>query len=201
MNTTVAFFIFNRPGPTREVFEKIRRAQPARLFIIADGPRTEQECILCEETRKIANAIDWPCEVKRNFSETNMGCGKRLSSGISWVFKQVEEAIILEDDCLPDNSFFQFCAEMLEQYRDDTRIMHIAGTSAQVGNKRFNPHESYYFSIIANIWGWATWRRAWNLYDYDMKQWPTLKEADKLVTWMQHPAAYERFRCVWDQYY
>jgi hypothetical protein len=198
---TVAFFIFNRPEETVRVFTEIRRAQPSQLYVVADGPRTEDERPLCEAARAVATAIDWPCVLHTNFSEKNLGCGRRVSSGLNWVFEQAEEAIILEDDCLPDPSFFTFCKEMLERYRDDTRIMHIAGTSVQEGNKHFNPQESYYFSCIANIWGWATWRRAWKLYDYDMLQWPALKQAGTISHWMNHPAAYERFSRVWDQYY
>ncbi len=201
LHTHVAFFIFNRPEETAQVFAEIRRAQPTKLFIIADGPRSETERKLCESTRSVVSNIDWHCEIIKNFSEKNLGCGKRISSGLDWVFSQTEKAIILEDDCVPDQTFFQFCEEMLERYKDDERVMHIAGTYMQEGNSGFHEQGSYYFSIISNIWGWATWRRAWRKYDFNMHQWPSLKKTDKLQQWFNHPAAYERFSNVWDQYY
>src|SRR5688500_1998308 len=128
-STPVAFIVFNRPDLTMRVFEAIRHARPQKLFIIADGPRNSEERSRCEHTRRVVERVDWPCTVERNYSEQNMGCRNRIVSGLDWIFSQVEEAIILEDDCLPAPDFFAFCAELLQRYRGDDRIMHITGTN------------------------------------------------------------------------
>jgi hypothetical protein len=167
----IVFLIFNRPTETFRVFERIREARPETLLIVADGPRTSRpgEAALCRDTRAVRDRVDWPCEVLTNFAETNMGCGRRIASGLDWAFAQVEEAIILEDDCLCDLSFFRYCGELLERYRADERIMMISGNNFQNGNSR--TPDSYYFSQIPHCWGWATWRRAWRHYDYEMHDW------------------------------
>ena len=173
MNTPVVFLIFNRPDLTEQVFQAIAQAKPNRLLVVADGPRNENERVLCEQAREIIKKVDWPCEVQTNFSETNLGCKKRVSSGLDWAFSLVEEAIILEDDCLPHPDFFRFCEEMLDRYRDDERIMHITGD-------RFLPRDekeaSHYFSRHIHVWGWATWKRGWKYYDIEMTQWKTQRE-------------------------
>lgn len=180
LQTPVAFLIFNRPDTTAQVFAAIRAAQPETLLIVADGPRSDRptEHLKCNEVRAIVEQIDWPCNVLRNYSEANLGCKRRVSTGLDWVFSMVEEAIILEDDCLPDPSFFQFCEEVLKYYRDDKRIMMIGGTNYLLDE--LDIQESYFFSRYYPIWGWATWRRAWQLYDIDMKAWPRLKEQASL---------------------
>jgi hypothetical protein len=174
--TPVALFNFNRPHLTRQVFEVIRQIKPERLLLVADGPRADRpdDAQLCAEVRALFDEIDWDCKVSRNFSDTNMGSFKRNSSGLNWVFDTVEEAIILEDDCLPDPTFFRFCEELLERYRYDTRIAAIGGFNNLT---RENPAESYFFSRYPMSWGWATWRRTWNLVDLDMKNWPNFKVA------------------------
>ena len=177
LSTPVAFIIFNRPDTTERVFAEIARAKPPKLLVVADGPRSERqgEADNCTQARSIINRVDWDCEVLTNFSETNLGCKVRVSTGIDWVFQQVEEAIILEDDCLPDQSFFRFCEEMLEHYRDDQRIGMISGDNFQFGIKRNN--DSYYFSSYVHIWGWGTWRDRWqNNYDVNISKWPQIKQ-------------------------
>lgn len=176
LNTTVAFFIFNRTNTTASVFEAIRRAAPPRLLVVADGPRPDRpgEAQKCAAAREIVARVDWPCEVLTNFSDLNLGCRRRVSSGLDWVFSLVEEAIILEDDCLPQPSFFRFCEELLEKYRHDDRIMIISGDNFQFGRRRSN--DSYYFSRYAHIWGWACWRRSWQRYDPEMRLWPEIKD-------------------------
>lgn len=169
-NMNVAFIIFNRPEYTRRVFAEIRKAQPKQLFIIADGPRAPSEVPICEETRSIVENIDWPCEVHRNYAEKNLGLKERISSGLSWFFENVETGIILEDDCLPHQSFFRFATEMLEKYKDDERIMMISGDNFLPD---FEIKDSYFFSRYFPIWGWATWRRAWKKYDVKMQGWRT----------------------------
>jgi hypothetical protein len=164
----VAFFVFKRPNLTQGVFEAIRQARPRQLFVIADGPRNPDDQILCNQTRAVIDQVDWPCEVITNFSATNLGLRCRLTSGITWVFDHVEEAIFLEDDCLPHPTFFPYCAELLERYRTDTRVMHISGDCFVNISP---PTHSYYFTRYAHVWGWASWRRAWKVYDGALAGW------------------------------
>jgi hypothetical protein len=175
LKTPVVFLIFNRPDTTEKVFDAIRQAQPPKLLVVADGPRAHKigEAEKCAATRAIIDRVDWDCEVFTNYSETNLGCERRVSSGLTWVFETVEEAIILEDDCLPEPSFFRFCEELLERYRHDERIMVISGQNVQFGRRR--TAYSYYFSCYNHCWGWASWRRAWKYYDAEMKLWPQLR--------------------------
>ena len=175
LQTPVAFLVFNRPETTSRVFEEIRRVRPPILLVVADGPRADRtgDAEKCEAVRAIVDTVDWPCEVLKNYSEVNLGCKVRISSGIDWVFKQVEEAIILEDDCLPHSTFFRFCQEMLSYYRHDTRIAQIGGCNFQFGRLRYK--ESFYFSRHFHVWGWASWRRAWKEYDVNMALWPEIR--------------------------
>lgn len=178
LTVPVAFIIFNRPDLTEQVFVQISRARPRKLLVVADGPRTEAEKELCARTRAVVDRVDWPCEVIKNYSEVNLGCKVRVSSGIDWVFSQVEEAIILEDDCVPDLSFFPYCAEMLERYREDKRIMMVAGLN--YFGDQWQCESDYFFSRYVSIWGWATWRRAWAKYDVTMAKWPEVRAGRKL---------------------
>lgn len=194
MDLNIAFSIFNRPETTARVFEAIRKARPQRLFVIADGPRPdrtgEQDC--CQASRDIVDAgIDWPCEVYRHYSEVNLGCRLRMVTGYDWVFQHVEHCILLEDDCLPDQSFFPYCQELLDRYRDDERVMAISGDNFQNGRKR-TPY-SYYFSGIIHVWGWATWRRTWKKYDVAMKLWPEVKQGG----WLKDIWASEQYAAMW----
>jgi len=175
VNVPVALIIFNRPEMTEKVFEVIRRVRPGQLFIIADGPRddTPSDVALCRAARAVFDKVDWPCEQHRNFSDDNMGCGKRPVSGISWVFEHVDKAIILEDDCLPHPTFFQFCEELLYRYQDDQRIMHIAGYNRGISRNKGN--YSYFFSKLPLCWGWATWRRAWCHFDFDINHFEDIR--------------------------
>jgi hypothetical protein len=189
LSTPVTFLIFNRPDVTKIVFEAIRRAQPKKLFVVADGPRNNDEAIKCEATRAIIDGVDWDCEVFKNYSEVNLGCRDRVSSGIEWVFSLVEEAIILEDDCLPSSSFFTFCETMLECYRDDRRIMMISGDNFQGGREQLpvSHSYSYYFSKYPHIWGWATWRRTWELYDVNMSSLQFFKDENMTYSISEDP--------------
>ena len=173
--TPIAFIIFNRPDTAERVFAEIAKAKPPKLLVVADGPRPSRpgEAEKCTATRAIIERVDWDCEVLTNYSDINLGCKHRVSSGIDWVFQQVEEAIILEDDCLPHPTFFRFCEELLARYRDDERIAIISGDNFQSGRRQGNA--SYYFSRYTHIWGWASWRRAWKHYDVEMKLWPQIK--------------------------
>jgi len=175
LSTPVAFLIFNRPDLTQIVFEAIAKAEPKQLFVVADGPRFHAEAKKCAQARAIIDRVDWECDVVTNYSDKNLGCGRRVSSGIEWVFSEVEEAIFLEDDTLPDASFFPYCEILLEHYRHDERIMTINGNNFQLG--RSKTEYSYHFSKYCSCWGWASWRRAWKHYDYEMKTWPAFKQA------------------------
>jgi hypothetical protein len=172
--------IFNRPDLTEITFQAIAQARPSKLLIVADGPRPNRpgESEKCAATRKIIERVNWDCEVLKNFSEVNLGCKKRVSSGITWAFEQVEEAIILEDDCVPDPSFFPFCDELLKKYRDNASVMAISGGSFWGNNPPTK--ESYYFNRMPFIWGWASWRRAWKHYDIEMKNWPQFRDSARL---------------------
>lgn len=169
--TPVVFIIFNRPDLTKRVFDIISQSKPSKLLVIADGPRKDDSDDLekCAAAREVVDQIDWDCEVFKNYAENNLGCKKRIASGLDWVFELVEEAIILEDDCLPDPTFFRFCEEMLKYYRDDKRIMTISGSNFLFGNRLIS--DSYYFSRYNHTWGWATWRRAWAYFDITMPHW------------------------------
>lgn len=168
MNTAVALIFFNRPSTLRQVFDEIKKAQPPKLFLIQDGPRNEQDEIKIQECRKIVSNIDWTCEVITDYAEENLGCGVRPQSGITNAFKQVDKLIILEDDCVPDNSFFQYCEDLLNRYQNDERISYISGLN------HFEAWDfggdSYGFTKTGAIWGWATWRRAWEKYDYAVSE-------------------------------
>lgn len=180
--TPVVFIIFNRPDHTERVFKEIAKAKPAKLLVIADGPRAniagEVDKVLA--TREVISQINWDCELLTNYSNENLGCKSRVSSGIDWAFQNVEEAIILEDDCLPAATFFRFCQEMLDRYRLDSRIGMVSGDNFQFGSRRNN--DSYYFSKYAHIWGWATWRDRWQgSYDVDLEKWPVINNEGWLL--------------------
>lgn len=168
-------FAFNRPDKAAQVFAAVRAARPPRLFLVCDGPRATHpdDAARCAEVRRVLDAVDWPCEVERDYAESNLGCRRRISSGIAWVFSRVDEAIFLEDDTLPDASFFPYCDELLERYRDDARVF-VVGAHNQLQHGG-SDGASYWFSAHPRIWGWASWRRAWEGYDASMSAWPAAK--------------------------
>lgn len=172
----VAIFAFNRPRLTRRVFEAVAERRPKRLFLVADGPRPDcpEDNARCDEVRKILTEVRWPCEVATNFSSGNLGCGRRMSSGITWLFEHVDAAILIEDDCLPAPPFFDFCSAMLSRFANDSRIGMVSGTNYTW--RRFQPSASYYFSRYTHIWGWATWRRSWAKYDFGLHSLPLARE-------------------------
>jgi len=173
--TPVLFLIFNREDTTQKVFDAIRRQKPKYLFVAADGARKNKpdEVEKCQRVRNIIKQVDWDCELKTLFREENLGCKMAVSSAIAWFFDNVEQGIILEDDCLPDPSFFPYCEELLDKYKDDSRIGHISGNN-------FLPDIiddglSYDFCSCPHIWGWATWRRVWKNYDVHFPFWEEQK--------------------------
>lgn len=176
LNAAVLFLVFNRLDTTKQVFEAIREAKPPRLYFASDGAREsregEAEKVL-EIRQYITSNIDWDCEVKTLFRKKNLGCKMAVSTAIDWFFKNEEMGIILEDDCLPSQSFFFFCEELLIRYKEDTRIGHIGGTNPLSNSLESN---SYYFSRYNRIWGWASWRRSWDMFDVELTDWPEIKE-------------------------
>src|SRR6266567_4593991 len=171
----VALVVFRRPELTRRVLEVVRRVKPAKLLVIADGPSERSgETEQCAAARAVVDAmVDWDCELLKNYSDVNLGVRRRFDSGFRWVFEQVEEAIFLEDDELPHESFFAFCGEMLERYRDDERVAVVNGTNFLRGE--YSPPQSYYFSRYFHCWGFATWRRFWKSYDAELGRWPEVR--------------------------
>ena len=175
----ILLLIFNREDTTRQVFEAIGRQKPKYLFIAADGARKSKpgEAETCQRVRNIVTQVDWDCEVKTLFRDENLGCKMAVSSAITWFFEQVEYGIILEDDCLPDLSFFPYCEELLKRYKDDDRIGHISGNCFLSG---IIPEElSYDFCSFSHIWGWASWRRVWKNYDVNFSYWKEYKQDKK----------------------
>ena len=167
-NIPILFIIFNRLDTTEQVFEQIRKQKPKYLYIAADGPRKDREDDNenCKKTRAIIDRIDWDCELKTLFREENLGCGKAVSGAITWFFENVEMGIILEDDCLPHEDFFPYCEELLIKYKYNKEVKMISGDNFQNGIKRGDA--SYYFSAYTHIWGWATWKRTWQEYDFSL---------------------------------
>jgi hypothetical protein len=191
LDTPILFLTFNRFDTTKIVFDKIREQQPSKLYIASDGPRLNKpvEIEIVQQIRKyIIDQIDWECDVKTLFRESNLGCKNAVSGAISWFFENEEMGVILEDDCLPSKSFFPFCEELLIKYKDDDRIWHIDGTTSQLGV----PGTSYQFSKYCLIWGWATWKRAWQNYDPAMKTFPEF-ESKKVINSIWHKPEVRRY--------
>ncbi|WP_036930243.1 hypothetical protein [Prevotella sp. 10(H)] len=176
MKVPVLFVIFNRPDLALETFQSIKQYSPEVLYIAADGPRPnrEKDLELCQRTRDLVlNSIDWDCDVLQLFREENVGCGRGVSEAISWMFEKEEYGIIIEDDCTPSLDFFAYCEELLPKYRNEEKVMQINGFNPNAEIKISN---TYSFSRYPKIWGWGTWKRAWDKYDFYMKNWTLYKE-------------------------
>ncbi len=198
----IIFVFFNRPDHTLKVLAAIRQARPSKLYLVADGPRADvaEDAALCEKTRRLVQeGIDWLCEVVPVFSDVNLGSGGRCASGFDRVFAEEEEAIILEDDCLPNTDFFPFCSELLERYRDDERVMSIAGTNEQEQWK--SEQASYFFSIYGRTWGWATWRRAWQHFDFRIPLWGDEDVKRQIRDLVRDPVAVRQWSNAFDRCY
>lgn len=179
LKTAVLMLVFNRPEPTARVFDAIRKAQPPRLYVAADGPRPGRagEAKKVARVREIVTAVDWPCQVKTLFRSKNLGCQFGPRGGIDWFFKHEDFGIIIEDDCLPSQSFFWYCEDLLTRYRDDESIMAVSGTNI---SNELNFDGDYFFSKYPLMWGWASWRRAWAKYDPDLANWEKIKKRNWL---------------------
>jgi len=167
-NCPILVIAFNRPDHASKILEAIRVIQPSQLYLAIDGPRTGNMAdeTAVEKTKLVFEGIDWPCTITRLYRDKNLGCKRAVSGAITWFFEHVESGIILEDDCLPAKDFFLFCEDMLERYKDETTVMHINGVNYQMGNHRGKA--DYYFSKVCHVWGWASWKRAWQRYDIDL---------------------------------
>jgi len=185
----VALLVFNRPELTRRLLSVVRSVRPAKLYVVADGPRADRpgDASACAAVRELIRThVDWPCELHQDYADSNLGCGRRVSSGIAWVLAQENEAIFLEDDCLPHPTFFSFCKELLRRYRDDERVAQICGS--RIVAERPGPSASYSFSRYGPVWGWATWRRAWSGYDFELRDWPMRRDSG----WLYHASVTRR---------
>ncbi len=160
-NVPVLLMIFNRPVSTQQVFNEIKKARPARLFVAADGPRegNRDDVKKCRQARDIMRQVDWECELRTLFREKNLGCYRAVYTEIDWFFDHVEQGVILEDDCVPSQSFFRFCEELLNRYKDDHNVWQINGNNFHSPYVR--SEFDYHFSYYPHVWGWATWKRAW----------------------------------------
>lgn len=200
--TPILFIIFNRCETAQEAFEVIRRIQPRYLFISADGPRDDRpiDIELCNDTRAaILQMIDWPCVLKTLFRSTNRGCGRGPAEAITWFFDQVEEGIVLEDDCVPDISFFPYCQALLAKYRYNDKIYMITGTNAL---QRWLVHKrSYFFSYMGHSLGWASWRRAWSAFDYNMGEWMSNAGKQKIKITLSSPLYFNHFSREFSKYH
>lgn len=175
VRTPIALIVFNRPDLTARLLERLAPAEPPELFVIADGPRpmVPEDIARCASVRSLIDGISWCPRVHRCYAERNMGCRHRLATGITEVFERVEEAIVLEDDCLPHPTFLRFCDELLDRFRNTRHVMSITGANFQYG---WPCDASYFPTRFAHVWGWASWRRAWKLYDVAMRDWPQQRE-------------------------
>jgi len=174
MKTPIILIIYHRQKLVKNLIDSLRKIKPSKIYVVADGPKNKKDLKLCLATRKHINSIDWPCKIYKKYSKTNKGLRNNVVSGLNWAFKKENKAIILEDDLVIDPSFFKFCEKLLIKYAKNKRIISIAGNNFQFGK---NPiKESYYFSRYVHSWGWATWKRAWKLFDDEMSDWPKLRK-------------------------
>ena len=199
LETPIVLFIFNRADTTARVFQRIREVRPKRLFIVADAPRPrrDDDRARCDAARRATDPVDWDCDVARLYADGHRGLKRSIESGLTSVFDRVGEAIILEDDCLPSATFFQFCEELLDRYRGEDRVMTVSGSRFHppLGNSR----GSYHFSRYPLIWGWATWRRAWSHYDGSMAGWPRVRDSGALEELAGGPQAARYWAYVLDR--
>jgi len=199
-DTPLLLIAWRRPHTLRQVIDAIRPVAPTRLFVACDGPNPERpgEAEKVSATRKvIEQEIDWPCQIERLYSDVNQGCRLGVSRAITWFFEQVEEGIILEDDCVPHPDFFPYCTTLLERYRHDTRVWCISGGNRQDGILRGDA--SYYFGKVPLVWGWASCRRCWENYDVDLSQWPVICDSGLLETIFESQKERDFWSLIWQQ--
>ncbi|WP_020596973.1 hypothetical protein [Spirosoma panaciterrae] len=182
----ILIILFNRPDNAQKLINQLRTIKPSNLFIAIDGPRvnkpSDKEGV--EACVRLLDTIEWPCQINKKISPINLGCGENVSGAINWFFSEIEEGIILEDDCIPSEAFFNFCEFQLKKYRYEPQIMMISGNR---WNDEFPIHTDYFYSMFTSTWGWATWRRAWQYYDYRMSDWPAIKTSKDFQDWLKLP--------------
>jgi hypothetical protein len=201
LDVAVVLFVYNRLETTARVFARIAEARPRTLLIVGDGPHPDRpnDAERCEAVQRLVTRPEWDCDLRVSLAPVNWGFNRRISSGLDWAFRQFEELIILEDDCVPDPTFFPYCAELLHRYRLDDRIMMITGDNFQFGRTRGD--SSYYFSHGVGTWGWASWRRAFQHFDPEMRTWPQHRDLDTLDRIWPVPAIANYWRERFDEAY
>ena len=201
LSTPILLLAFNRPLLTKKVFSKIREVKPKKLYIAIDGPRNNHKSDIenIKKVKDVCNNIDWDCKVFYLNRDFNLGCKISVSGAIDWFFEQETKGIILEDDCLPNIDFFSYCEELLEVYENNDKIQMITGDNFQDGIVRGNG--SYYFSKLTHVWGWATWKRAWDNYDVKMSFWPEFKHSNEFNKIFEIEIAANYFRSIFDSVY
>lgn len=182
IKTPIAIIIYKRPNQTKKLLAVLKEAPISNLYVIAEGPKNKTEEKICQQTRKLIDEIDWQCTIHKNYSSKNLGLRKRIVSGLNWVFKHTNQAIILEDDCIPNQDFFRFCEEMLDKYATHPRVMSVSGTSCGISSS-----DSYAFAKYPLCWGWATWKRAWRLFDLELLKWGGIKKPTWLAEKFPNP--------------
>jgi len=193
----VLLIVWNRLDETRQALEAIRAVRPTQLYVAGDGPRTCEEAKATTAVRElVVEMVDWPCELKMSYSEINLGCRAGVTRAIDWFFENVSEGIILEDDCVAHPDFFFFCDEMLSRYREASQVFHIAGDNTPL--VRIEQNWSYCFVRYPHIWGWATWRRAWNEYDRDLDLWATFRATGQMNHVFEQRDEYETWVPIFD---
>jgi len=178
MNIPIVLIIYHRPDLIKNLVNALRSVKPKNIYVVADGPKTPQDKVVCDYARDMIKEIDWPCQIHKIYARVNMGLRKRVVSGLNAVFKKEKWAVILEDDLVVESSFFKYCEILLKKYETDPRVASISGNNFL--SEKYKSSSSYYFSKYVHSWGWATWRRAWNFYDDDLSGWKTPKYVNKL---------------------
>ena len=197
VDVPVVLFVFVRPSTLRCVFDRIKEARPSQLFLVSDGPRPDkpEDKELISESRKIVEEIDWDCCIHQYYQEENHGLYAMVRESLDWVFSYVDRCIFLEDDVVPSLSFFQFCSELLERYKDDLRVNMICGMN-HLGEYK-EPNTDYFFSEAAAIWGFAFWRRTYEAF-YDARYGEDPYILDKMK---EHAKGYKEFAKALEGYY
>lgn len=199
METPVVIVLFRRPSMTRNLINILRKVKPKEVFVIADGPSTDKDRILCQSTRNEVNSIDWDCKIHKKYADKNLGLRRNIAGGLKWVFSKVDEAIVLEDDLIPEISFFQYCESLLKKYRNNRNIISISGNCFLKDKSIVK--DSYYFSRYVHSWGWATWKRAWDMYDDKMIEWPKRRNSNWLRQVFGNKVIEIYWRIIFDKVY
>lgn len=200
INVPILILTFNRPNHTSKLADILRKYKVSKIYVSSDGPRdgNKKDVKMVKQTRGLFKNDRWPeSDIHVKFEDENLGCKKAVSKAITWFFQHVEQGIILEDDCLPNESFFSFCEQMLDRYKGDDRIMHISGTTF-IGKNSDWITDDYYYSCYPHCWGWATWKKSWERFDYDMKNWPLFKKSGFIENFIYNKIGARKWTEVFD---